>query len=328
MSYSIYPNQFNFNDNGTYKGLAAIKGNDGNAAGFGAVTASIDGTSGTPTVTVTTSGSDTAKNINFAFSGLKGEGIGDGVFTPVVSFDAARPSDASNNTLWVKDSSSLTVGEVMVGTSTTTPSTRPNGTALQDGDMYVVSGNDSTHTIQWGNVTINPQLVFVRSTNAWVSKQAEFKLGGNWYPAGAMWIIENGEIVGQFIYDSAWSAEKVNDTLIVSSPTTGSAGTRTFTFGSSMNDWTAFVEGSIINGNGTGKCGATDPANGGSSSTSPTYASSRDIISNTVVVNPSYYYVGTNNAKCFGITLYYSVTAPSSLTIKNMYFLAGNQLQV
>ena len=53
--------------------LLGTDGPQGEAAGFGTVTATVDDTSGTPSVQVTTSGPDTAKNFSFAFSGLKGE---------------------------------------------------------------------------------------------------------------------------------------------------------------------------------------------------------------------------------------------------------------
>lgn len=53
--------------------LGIPKGDTGAAAGFGAVTATADATSSsTPSVTVSSSGPDTAKNFNFAFFGLKG----------------------------------------------------------------------------------------------------------------------------------------------------------------------------------------------------------------------------------------------------------------
>lgn len=45
----------------------------GEGAGFGEITATIDNAVGTPEVTVTESGSDTAKNLAFAFKNLKGE---------------------------------------------------------------------------------------------------------------------------------------------------------------------------------------------------------------------------------------------------------------
>lgn len=48
-------------------------GEDGKDAGFGTITASADSNTGTPSVEVSTSGPNTAKNISFAFHGLKGE---------------------------------------------------------------------------------------------------------------------------------------------------------------------------------------------------------------------------------------------------------------
>lgn len=47
-------------------------GRDGKDAGFGNVTASVDNNTGTPSVIVTTSGDNTAKNFNFEFHNLKG----------------------------------------------------------------------------------------------------------------------------------------------------------------------------------------------------------------------------------------------------------------
>ena len=48
------------------------QGDPGTAAGFGEATATVDDTSGTPSVDVETSGPDTAKVFTFTFSGLKG----------------------------------------------------------------------------------------------------------------------------------------------------------------------------------------------------------------------------------------------------------------
>ena len=56
----------------TFTVTNGAKGDTGDAAGFGTPTASIDGNIGTPSVTVTASGPDTAKVFNFAFSNLKG----------------------------------------------------------------------------------------------------------------------------------------------------------------------------------------------------------------------------------------------------------------
>ena len=53
--------------------LASLQGETGAAAGFGTVSASVDANTGTPGVSVSTSGPNTAKNMTFAFSNLKGE---------------------------------------------------------------------------------------------------------------------------------------------------------------------------------------------------------------------------------------------------------------
>ena len=48
-------------------------GTDGTPAGFGEIVATVDNSTGTPNVTVTTSGTNEAKNFTFVFTGLKGE---------------------------------------------------------------------------------------------------------------------------------------------------------------------------------------------------------------------------------------------------------------
>ena len=55
------------------QGIPGEKGKDGTNATITGVTASVDGTTGAPSVTVTMEGTDTERSFNFSFSGLKGE---------------------------------------------------------------------------------------------------------------------------------------------------------------------------------------------------------------------------------------------------------------
>ena len=76
-SVSLTEDGIDTNGNPKYKINFTIprgdKGDTGEAAGFGTPTATIDANVGTPSVTVTASGADTAKVFNFDFKNLKGE---------------------------------------------------------------------------------------------------------------------------------------------------------------------------------------------------------------------------------------------------------------
>lgn len=344
MSYSVYPNQFNFNDNGTYKGLDAIKGDSGDSAGFGAVTASVDNTSGTPTVTVTTSGPNTAKNINFAFSGIKGEGIGGGTFAPLVSFSSAQPTSAENNTIWMKDCSAFSVGEIMLGNTNSQPSTRPNGTALQSGDVYVIGGKSNNHPIVWGNVTFYPFRTWVYNGSAWVYKDAECKSGGSWWPMNSEWFVENGVIIGSFAYPSSgtkyFEVSTVNDVLIMTVRASGTSSmylnvTAGTNVDISTDPFTNVMEGTLRCGETTyaGAFGALNQSTGGDTgnhSTVGTVSASVTIAANASVVNPiTYCHMGsTSGSSQATVGFYVGVTSTSEgmvgAEIKNWYRVFGD----
>lgn len=66
-------NIFEVTDRTGVKKTLDLNVSDGTPAGFGQIAATVENSAGTPNVTVTTSGTNEAKNISFAFSGLKGE---------------------------------------------------------------------------------------------------------------------------------------------------------------------------------------------------------------------------------------------------------------
>lgn len=66
-------NVFEVTDRTGAKKTLDLNVTDGTSASFGEITATVDNLTGTPSVTVTTSGTNEAKNLTFAFTGLKGE---------------------------------------------------------------------------------------------------------------------------------------------------------------------------------------------------------------------------------------------------------------
>ena len=82
------------------QGPAGQNGTDGAPAGFGEIVATVDNSTGTPNVTVTTSGTNEAKNFTFAFTGLKGEaGSGGGSNYDIKVVDT-YPSNPITNTIY------------------------------------------------------------------------------------------------------------------------------------------------------------------------------------------------------------------------------------
>ena len=82
------------------KGDNGTNGTDGTPAGFGEIVATVDNSTGTPNVTVTTSGPNEAKNFTFAFTGLKGEaGSGGGSNYDIKVVDT-YPANPITNTIY------------------------------------------------------------------------------------------------------------------------------------------------------------------------------------------------------------------------------------
>lgn len=135
-------------------GTNGTNGAAGTAAGFGTPTASVDANVGTPSVTVTSSGANTAKVFNFAFKNLKGatgatgptgKGISSiantyqagssGTTAPTGTWSTSVPSTSAGQYLWTK-----TVITMSDNSSSTFYTVSRNGTNGTNGTNGAAAG--------------------------------------------------------------------------------------------------------------------------------------------------------------------------------------------
>lgn len=107
------------------QGIQGPKGDTGSPAGFGSITATVDDTVGTPAVSVQSDGPNTAKNIAFNFSGLKGEkgdpgkdGTQVNNLAPLVVDEADAPTVANDYAIAIGHGAKITtatIGGIAIG---------------------------------------------------------------------------------------------------------------------------------------------------------------------------------------------------------------------
>lgn len=120
------------------------KGETGNAAGFGTPTASVTSTTGTPSVTVTASGPDTAKIFDFAFSNLKGD-----------KGDTGDPTTATAQDIVISDEDDTTVGDALSSLSDKIANLQIADYDATDGSIVFRNSDVASYDATDGSVVIN-----------------------------------------------------------------------------------------------------------------------------------------------------------------------------
>lgn len=130
-----------------------LKGATGTSAGFGVPTASVNSGTGTPSVSVTASGPDTAKVFNFAFSNLKGA-KGDTGATPTIT--AKRSGSAY---YWAVNNSF-----VLDGNGNKIPAIGVDTTILDSATRQFSGPTSSVQSPKEGDTCLSPQVTVINPT--------------------------------------------------------------------------------------------------------------------------------------------------------------------
>lgn len=140
------------------KGSQGPRGPGGAAAGFGTPTASVDANVGTPSVTITSSGPDTAKVFNFTFKNLKGATGGIGPQGPEGPRGPQGEKGATGSVASITNSGSgNVVTDVSLNTSTkvlTVTKNKTLATVATSGSYTDLANKPTIPTVNNGQLTI------------------------------------------------------------------------------------------------------------------------------------------------------------------------------
>lgn len=291
---TIYPDEFNLRDDGSYRQMAAIRGEAGPAGP----------------------------------QGERGYGIGSAEFVPQVALSEVEPL-VVNGTVWIKLLSTdigYTLGTVLCGTTDTLPTTRWDGTSLQKGDVYILMGVSNQHPVTWGSLTFYPYKCWLRSESAWVYKDAAVYVQNQWWPLNAEWLIENGEITGASSIPTSGSSKytvtKSGDYLVLTGESTSSSTTYiACTFGNVVGSACIYyLVGDISTNERSAKYGTLQPSQTGASTSTHSFSASETIPANTTQTNPSCAAGNYDPGKTLGLeTAVSSSWSSPVIRIKHLY---------
>ena len=318
MSITVYPNMFKFNEDGTYASYPALKGDTGNTGATGAT-----GPQGEQGIQgpVGPQGPQGEKGDK----GDKGEGIGSGTFAPIIVIDVNLPGSPVANMLFMQYTEEVEVGDVQVGTTTTLPTLNSQGEALAKGDVYVFNSNIQYHYLNWGSVTLCPGRCWLYDGTAWVQCDSQFYYSGNWYPVGIEMIVCNGDIVGQFSYQSAGSASirlsKEGDVLVMTVNISSGSYRLICTIGNPNITYTNYpgylvLEGEINSGSGAGSYFGISSSGVSAATTNPSNFTGITIGASRSYVNPITQQLTANYHSILSLS---SGSTAGTARVKNLY---------
>lgn len=153
------------------QGIQGPQGDTGTPAGFGNITATVDDTTGTPQVSVQADGPNTAKNISFSFTGLKGEKGDKGEAGTQINNIAPLMVETAPEV----PSSDNMKGSIAIGNRAQvfSPGTGVSG-AVAIGDHAVVGGRDRSGIAigRYSNVAGDDIAIGANATSIWDSTMA------------------------------------------------------------------------------------------------------------------------------------------------------------